>query len=60
MKIPVLETGHEVERECAKVGTAVGDGADACGDQSVDLADVGGGIVQRVVDADVLHEVEMQ
>lgn len=48
-----------MQRQCAKVGTAVDDGSDSCGYESVDLADAGRGSVEYVIDADVLHEVEM-
>ena len=46
-----------MQRECPEVGTAVGDGSDTRGDESVDFADVGSVGVEHVVDADVLHEV---
>ena len=48
-----------MQRECAEIGTAVYDGSQACRYESIDLADVRSRGVERVVDADVLHEVEM-
>ena len=48
-----------MERQRAEVGTAVGDGSYASRYQTIGLADVGCDRVEHVVDADVLHHVEM-
>ncbi len=48
-----------MEGECSETGTAVDDRSDARGYQPVDFADVRRRGVEHVVDAYVLHQVEV-
>ena len=59
MQIFVLEHGYEVQRECSEVGASVDNGSDTVRHKPVSFADVGSQGVERVVNADVLHKVEM-